>query len=244
MNYDKINNKFHTIHDDYGEHEFSEFATLLTNLCTKKSFAFNSILDFGCGKGNFVKACKSLLPQTVRVSGYGPATKNFNKLPENPFDIVTSISVLEHIENHLLVINLSMIRDLTKKAAFIVVDLMPALKTLPDGRSDHVMLTPSEWWLSKIYSYFSSVRTVPLYNKKSRRVARVAFSCATNMQEIVLANALLYSWLSNHSFSLDKLWNDVNPIEDDIERITRVKALRYLNQEFNGSQGLSFEESK
>jgi SAM-dependent methyltransferase len=51
------------------------------------------VLDFGCGNGMFVNALKTA---NLNVFGYDPYNPDFAKLPEQKFDIVTMIEVIEH----------------------------------------------------------------------------------------------------------------------------------------------------
>ena len=37
---------------------------------------------------------------------------------------------------------------------YLVIDLLPAVKNLPDGRNAHIMLESSGWWLDKLSKFF------------------------------------------------------------------------------------------
>ena len=51
------------------------------------------ILDYGCGRGDFVEF---LISQGKTAEGYDPYNLQFAKLPEGNFDAVTMIEVIEH----------------------------------------------------------------------------------------------------------------------------------------------------
>jgi hypothetical protein len=45
---------------------------------------------------------------------------------------------------------MSDLRDLAKRAVFLVVATRPAKKVLADGRNAHLIVEPASWWLPKI----------------------------------------------------------------------------------------------
>ena len=77
------------------------------------------------------------------------------------FDILTCLDVLEHVEIDSIDATLQEINSLTKNFV-IVIDLQPAVKRLADGRNAHVLLAPSEWWVSRFSQVFGAWQHFPL----------------------------------------------------------------------------------
>ncbi len=219
-NYDPQNSKVHESEPNYGTHTFEKLAEKISELFFKKHIY--TFLDYGCGKGNFIQKCKQLSPVDSLITGYDPAIKQYSQLPDHLFDLVTCIYVLEHIETHEIDYILRAIRRRTKKFSFLIIDLLPAIKSLSDGRNAHVLLAPAEWWLAKIYSYYGSILTVPIFHEKSNLISSVAFACTVDLKYLPIANSLLYTWLSFNAFDKSKRWNKVKPIQKDAERINRI----------------------
>ena len=117
------------------------------------------ILDYGCGNRT--------LEQTLgfQIKNYDPAISGLDTPPE-PADIVVCTDVLEHIEPEYLESVLDDLKRVTKRAAYCVVDLIPAKKTLPDGRNAHLILESGNWWLEKLIPRFS-IRAVSVTLKKA-----------------------------------------------------------------------------
>ena len=108
------------------------------------------VLDYGCGKSTLAKT----LP--FNINQYDPAIPRFKHKPE-PADLLVCTDVLEHIEPDMLDSVLDDIKNLTKKAAFLVVATGPAHKTLSDGRNAHLIQERPKWWESKLSKRFNSV---------------------------------------------------------------------------------------
>lgn len=117
-----------------------------------KEIEARSVLDYGCGRGT--------LFQTLRAGGagdqvgfemreYDPAIPGKDARPE-PADLVVCGDVLEHIEPECLYAVMSDLRDLAKRAVFLVVATVPAKKVLADSRNAHLIVEPTSWWLPKI----------------------------------------------------------------------------------------------
>jgi len=60
------------------------------------SFVSESILDYGCGRGDFVDYLKSM---GKNVDGYDPYSELYSKNPIKKYDVITMIEVIEHTCN-------------------------------------------------------------------------------------------------------------------------------------------------
>lgn len=105
------------------------------------------ILDYGCGKKTLEVALNR------PISNYDPCVQgleNNNTL----HDFVFCGDVLEHIEPDLLDNVLQDIKRCMRHSGLLVISLVPAKKTLPDGRNAHLILQTPDWWRDKLSSYF------------------------------------------------------------------------------------------
>ena len=141
----------------------------------KQLGVLNSVLDYGTGKGAFPNSLKKAHPELV-VGAYDPAVEKFNKKPNQSFDLVTSFDVLEHVERESVHAVLKEIKDLSTKLVFLQIDLQPAVKKLSSGRNAHIMLAPSDWWISQVSSIFPVQGSYPIFhaNGEIQKVAIVA----------------------------------------------------------------------
>ena len=114
----------------------------------------SSVLDYGTGKGMLVDRLRAQLPDTIDIDGFDPAVPKWSNKPNSPADIVLCLDVLEHVERKSIDDVMSDIQRLTRLFCLVVVDLRPAVKTLPDGRNAHILLEPSDWWVSRFSKYF------------------------------------------------------------------------------------------
>ena len=137
----------------------------------------DSVLDYGTGKGRLVDRLKNKLTKDIRVKGYDPAVSKFETKPKSAFDIVTCLDVLEHIEMESIDAVLNDIKILTNNFCYIVIDLQPAVKHLADGRNAHILLAPSEWWVTRFSQLFPCVSTFPIYHS-SGVTQKIVLACA------------------------------------------------------------------
>lgn len=113
-------------------------------------YNIESILDFGCGKGNVVMALKERFPN-LKVYGYDPGREGFDVLPDK-VDMIISTDVLEHVEPELLDETLQDLANRTNKVMYHLIACHPAKKSLPDGRNAHLIIEKPEWWREKLNS--------------------------------------------------------------------------------------------
>jgi len=122
-------------------------------LCRK--FGSCDVLDYGAGPGGLFSAMNASFPALDRVvlREYDPAVKGKDADPA-PADLVFCGDVLEHIEPECVDAVISHLSALTRRILIVVVSLVDAKKTLPDGRNAHLSIHPSGWWLSKLRRHF------------------------------------------------------------------------------------------
>lgn len=106
----------------------------------------NSILDFGCGKGNLVEKLKEIHSKKD-IIGFDPANPRFD-FPLHPVDLIVSTDVLEHIEPDLIDITLKEIAD-NCTHTYHLISCAPAKLILPDGRNAHLIQETPDWWRKK-----------------------------------------------------------------------------------------------
>jgi len=131
-----------------GAHHLDAVLTLI------RDHAAKTLLDFGCGRSKLSKALKNYGSPVV-CTDYDPGRPKKAKLPEGQFDLVTCTDVLEHIEPEHLDEVLRTIKSKTLKAAYFVVDCVPANTLLPDGRNAHLTVQPGMWWQLQLEHVFS-----------------------------------------------------------------------------------------
>lgn len=121
----------------------------------------SSVLDYGTGKGGLVTLLKeSHLLHDIDIQGFDPAVKEFVQRPDQSFDIITCIDVLEHIDRYAIEDVIKDIRSLLDGFLFFAIDLAPAKKILSDGRNAHITLAPADWWSQQISAQFSFTRFI------------------------------------------------------------------------------------
>jgi len=140
--YRQQNMELHRSRSDYGIGG-AKWATLVKSLCDIDE----TILDYGCGKGELKK---SLFLRSVRE--YDPAIPGKEKA--EPCDMVVCTDVLEHIEPELLDNVLKHLLEMTKKKLLVNIALVPAKKKLPDGRNAHLSVHDAFWWQAALEKYF------------------------------------------------------------------------------------------
>ena len=153
--YKLVNQKLHDS-KNYGEqnHGINEKIVEIFAAISRKNLC-NSILDYGCGKGLLIKKLSDELGQSFKISGYDPGNSEYDN-PYSPADIVTCFDVLEHVEPKKID---SVLNDISTQTIMLfigIIDLLPAQKSLPDGRNAHLLIAPPGWWLDKLSQTFKS----------------------------------------------------------------------------------------
>ena len=106
----------------------------------------NSMIDFGCGKGNLVLKLKEIYPKKD-IAGFDPANPEFD-IPLKHVDLILSTDVLEHIEPNLIDETLKEIAN-NCTHTYHLISCAPAKLILPDGRNAHLIQETPDWWRKK-----------------------------------------------------------------------------------------------
>lgn len=129
------------------------------------------MLDYGCGKGNLMrKINKSLWDKNLYdrfCDGYDPAVPEHSGIPlQEPYDMVISTDVLEHIEPENLSEVLGEIKGLAGTLIYLAIALRPdSTNLLPDGTNPHKIIETSDWWTNTLTNAFPGW-TVSLIERK------------------------------------------------------------------------------
>ena len=115
--------------------------------CIEK-YQVTSILDFGCGKGNFLTALKEQYPD-IETFGFDPGNEIFSVLPDK-VDMIYSSDVLEHIEPDHLIDTLVDLKTRCSKVMYHLIACHPAKRGMSDGRNAHLIIENPDWWRSKL----------------------------------------------------------------------------------------------
>lgn len=131
----------------------------------------NSILDFGCGKGNLIKVLTESYPN-IKTFGYDPANPEFD-IPLRAVDMMISTDVLEHVEPDNIN-NVISILHTNSPLQYHLISCAPAKLILPDGRNAHLIQESPEWWKDKfLQAGFSIIkedyREFSKYSKQLRK---------------------------------------------------------------------------
>lgn len=143
--YRRMNNHMHEDNERYGTSGHLYAEQVLEILSASGS---RTVLDYGCGKNTLAQA----LPQVV-VRGYDPCVPGFDAEPK-PADMVVCTDVMEHIEPEKVDSVLAHIAYLSINVTMMVIALVPAKKTLADGRNAHLIVESMDWWITKLMPIF------------------------------------------------------------------------------------------
>lgn len=109
-----------------------------------------SLLDYGSGKGFQYSNIRLNIYWNINVSCYDKFVKEFSIFPEQKFDGVICVEVLEHILENEIDIVLQRIFDAAEKFVFLTIATKEAKKKFSNGENVHVLLRDKDWWLDKI----------------------------------------------------------------------------------------------
>lgn len=154
--YRQLLHEMHYERNHFGGGTLQKYLPDIKEYITKH--AVDSILDYGCGKGNKIPKHWN----NVRL--YDPGYQPYAKKPKTTFDLVISTDVLEHIEEQYLDNVLEEIYQYANKAVYLAISTVKAKKTLPDGRNAHLIVQKEEWWVDKIKQYQNKPTRVAFEN--------------------------------------------------------------------------------
>ena len=137
----------------YGGVHSRVYAPVITDLIEQHKPA--SVLDYGAGKGHFGEVLFKTGYRGTYIP-YDPGIPYWSKRPD-PAPLVICIDVLEHIEPDCLEDVLDDLRRVTTERGVFSIHILPAKKTLPDGRNAHLTQQPVEWWREKLARRFDIV---------------------------------------------------------------------------------------
>jgi hypothetical protein len=146
--YIEQNRSLHASSDEYGRS--GGFWAPLVRQAIEVDGGYASILDYGCGKSTLAA---KLADDGVEIAEYDPAIPGKDTPPE-PAELVICGDVLEHIEPDCLDAVLADLKRLTKRKLIVVIDTLPAKKTLADGRNAHLIVETAAWWGAKLAKDF------------------------------------------------------------------------------------------
>lgn len=116
-----------------------------------------TLLDFGCGKGQQYYKWKHHEDMGIMPTLYDPAVPEFETLPDGPFDGIISTDVLEHIPEEQIPETINMITKRADKFVFLAIATSPAIAILPNGKNAHCTRKPISWW-TEMYEKYSYKR--------------------------------------------------------------------------------------
>lgn len=133
-----------------------------------------TILDYGCGQGDFRKALYSLTID-YEIYEYDPAIKgkDFASGCNYNADLIVCADVLEHVEPDKIDNVMEHIFSLMMKGGYFVISLRETKVFLPDGRNAHILLRPVEWWLEKFMQQPCEINHCSIRVKKNKIIDMV-----------------------------------------------------------------------
>jgi FkbM family methyltransferase len=143
--YIKLNHQLHVDNPNYGMGGARHVETVLKMYNHPD---INSILDYGCGKGQLANA----LP--FPIWEYDPAIPEKASVPK-PADLVVCTDVLEHIEQDKINFVLDDLRRVTNQIGYFVISTRKAIKTYANGQNTHNIVQGKDWWHKKLSKFFT-----------------------------------------------------------------------------------------
>jgi 2-polyprenyl-3-methyl-5-hydroxy-6-metoxy-1,4-benzoquinol methylase len=136
-----------------------------------------SVLDFGCGRGDFLRGLSAKLP--IEALFYDPAVSEYESLPAKTVDLVTCLDVMEHIPVDDVPDVIEKIRSLAPVALFVISNRL-AHQILPNGENAHCTVRPPEWWRTLLEGHYKKVFGLPWRGKKTS-----CFLCTMNPNQTI-----------------------------------------------------------
>jgi hypothetical protein len=96
----------------------------------------------------------------MKCAEYDPARAGKTVLPDGPFDVVTCIDVMEHVEEAYVAQVLKQVAARAGSVAYFLISLVKAVHRLPDGRNAHLTVKPQKWWTDRLSEHFGTVKVL------------------------------------------------------------------------------------
>lgn len=128
------------------------------NITAFLTFKPNSVLDYGCGRGNLADLFAKNYGSNIYK--YDPAIAEFSEFPTGNYELAVNTDVLEHVPEEEIDGIIKNIRALCQNA-FFNVHLSHASEILSNGENAHCTIKPPHWWLQKVKRHFPQAYIVP-----------------------------------------------------------------------------------
>ena len=186
------------------------------------------ILDYGCGKGNLVKALANKYP-SIKVYGYDPAVEEFEKMPVDKVDLVICTDVLEHIPENELPDTVARIASLSENV-FFHLHHAKAVAVLPNGENAHCTIYSPKQYADLLKKFFPTLNFLTGLNNVTSTC--ITFTLPQNISDnwefLIHPNAIKYA---NNLDGLIRLINSreeviIFPVGEEGERF--LELLKYF----------------
>lgn len=116
-----------------------------------EKYECKTLLDFGCAQA--VHWTETDLQDHFGIEElvlYDPAIEKYNNLPDNKFDAVFCVDVMEHIPEDSIDYIVNQVVNRAEKLAYFKITVALASTYLPDGQNVHISVHDSQWWRDRI----------------------------------------------------------------------------------------------
>ena len=138
--------KYHREQNDYGNGGALKFHKRHIDDLIQDTKA-ETLLDFGCGKGDVYKVNDWDWPMPTL---YDPAIPEYEELPDGPFDGVLSTDVMEHIPENQIPEIIDQIFSRAERFVYLGIANNEAHDVLSNGTNAHVTRQSVEWWANQV----------------------------------------------------------------------------------------------
>jgi len=178
--YEKMQMEMHEFYDKYGSDMVPKYKWLTLDIIGKAILTLHTklrrnltILDYGCGQGNMSETMSGIF-KVIDVTSYDPFVERFSKEPEEVFDVVVCVDVMEHVEEQCVDNTIEFISKHCKNMAVFVIALHDAKKDLVDGRNAHITQKNPMWWVQKLQQHNFIVGEAIKTGEEGKRAALFA----------------------------------------------------------------------
>jgi hypothetical protein len=151
--------KFHAVNPEHWVGEaLAEYKHDIFSIIKENNI--KSILDYGCGKAKFhpllfnnIKLPGS--PMDINITPYDPAVPQYSNKPNDKYDLVLCIDVMEHIQEDKVDEVLQDIFNYSNRV-FLTITCYEATQVLTNGKNAHYTIKEPDWWKEKLKPYDGS----------------------------------------------------------------------------------------